>query len=425
VSLAPPRAAHACVAPVSSDPVARFAFGRVYVVNRRGADNVQVLDPGAGFATVAQFSVGNGANPQDIAVLSPGKAYVSLLNAPFLLVVDPRTGAALDSIPLGAFADADGLPEAYKMWVRGDRVFLSLERLANFAPTDYSLLAVIDAGADTVVDCDPATPGVQAIRLTGLDPNGDLAYDPAADVLLVGEVGQYRVADGGVERVDPVGLRALGFETTEAQLGGELGEIALAPGGAAYAAVSDFGFTGGARLVRYDRATGAVLDTLYSESSASLADIEVNDAGELWLCDRSLTAPGMRVFDTATDAALAGPIDVGAPPFTVCFGDTAGGGGGAAAPGLALLTVGPNPAAGAFAVSFALGDAVGPPVRLRVFDVRGAEVGRMSLGPLGPGPHTATWSPPGGAPPGVYFFRLERGSQSARGRFVRVRATVP
>jgi len=30
---------------------------------------------------VLQFSVGNGANPQDIAVLSSAKAYVSLLNA--------------------------------------------------------------------------------------------------------------------------------------------------------------------------------------------------------------------------------------------------------------------------------------------------------------------------------------------------------
>jgi DNA-binding beta-propeller fold protein YncE len=421
VSLDAPRTAHDCVTPISSDPVARSAFGRVYVVNRYGADNVQVLGPAHGFATERQFSVGNGANPQDIAVLSPSKAYVSLLNAPYLLVVDPRTGAALDSIPLAAFADADGLPEAYKMWIHGDRVFLTLERLANYLPTDYSLIAVIDASADTVVDADPAVPGVQAIRLTGLDPNGDLAYDPAADVLLVGEVGQYGIADGGVERIDPVGLRALGFETTEAQLEGELGEIALAPNGAAYAVVSDFGFTGSSRLVRYDRATGALLDTLFTTGGASLADLEVNDRGELWLCDRSLLAPGMRVFDTATDAPLAGPIDVGAPPFTVCFGDAADGGPGPASPGLALLGLGPNPAGGDFEVRFQVGDDARLPVRLRVFDARGAEVGRVEVGPLGAGDHSASWHASGRQGPGIYFFRLERGGRSARGRFVLIR----
>jgi DNA-binding beta-propeller fold protein YncE len=418
VALDPPRAAHPCVATVSSDPVARWAQGYIYVVNRYGADNIQVLDPAAGFATALQFSVGNGTNPQDIAVLSAAKAYVSLLNASYLLVVDPQTGAPLDSIPLDGFADADGIPEAHRMLAYGGLVFLSLQRLTNFAPSGYSLLVVIDAAADTVMDVDPTTPGVQGIRLTGTNPNSDFAVDETRGVLLLGETGAYGVADGGVDAIDPVGLTALGFETTEAQLGGEVGDVALAADGGAYAAVSGFHFTDDARLVRYDRATGAPAATLLTAEGPSLADLEVNDRGELWVCDRSLHAPGLRVFDAATGAALAGPIDVGASPFDVCFGEASGELAGG--PGLTLLGVWPNPARGALTVRYAVGDDRALPVRLEVFDARGTRVGRLEGGAPGAGEQEIAWPADAGwaAPPGAYFFRLVRGAETAVGRFV-------
>ena len=46
------------VAEISSDPVARTADGLLYIVNRFGADNIQILDPAAGFETTAQYSTG-------------------------------------------------------------------------------------------------------------------------------------------------------------------------------------------------------------------------------------------------------------------------------------------------------------------------------------------------------------------------------
>src|SRR5439155_7133734 len=73
------RAVSRDVATVYSDAVERWYQGRLYVVNRYGADNVQVIDPSAGYATVRQFSVGPGTNPQDIAFVSPTKAFVSRL----------------------------------------------------------------------------------------------------------------------------------------------------------------------------------------------------------------------------------------------------------------------------------------------------------------------------------------------------------
>ena len=108
------------VAIISSDAVARCYQGLLYVVNRFGYDNVQVIDPARGYATLRQFSVGSGANPQDIAFASPAKAYVSRLSSPDLLIVNPASGATLGTISLAPWADGDGNPEAARMTTAGD-----------------------------------------------------------------------------------------------------------------------------------------------------------------------------------------------------------------------------------------------------------------------------------------------------------------
>jgi hypothetical protein len=51
---------------------------------------------------------------------------------------------------------------------------------------------------------------------------------------------------------------------------------------------------------------------------ASLATIELNRQRELYLCDRDLTQPGIRIFDTVADTAIAFR-DVGIPPFDIAF----------------------------------------------------------------------------------------------------------
>ena len=99
------------VASIHSDAEARYFGGLIYVVNRFGADNIQMLDPGASFAAVRQFSVGTGSDPHDIHVLTPTKAYVSRYNDADLWVVDPSTGTHTGSISLSSIADADGIPE--------------------------------------------------------------------------------------------------------------------------------------------------------------------------------------------------------------------------------------------------------------------------------------------------------------------------
>src|SRR5262249_42116738 len=186
-SFGPPRSATPNVASVSSDAVLRYYNGLLYVVNRSGADNIQVLDPASAFATVRQFSVGNGSNPHDIAFASPTKAYVTRYDSADLWVVNPQTGAHTGTISLAGFADADGIPEMVPMAVWAGRLFVSIERLDRnnfYAPVGGSLVAVIDPLSDTVIDVDSGTAGVQGILLPAQNPTTEMVIDGAGKLLL-------------------------------------------------------------------------------------------------------------------------------------------------------------------------------------------------------------------------------------------------
>ena len=154
---------------IHSDAVGHYHDGRVYIVNRLGQDNILVLDAMDLRTPLTQFSVGNGANPHDIEIVAPDKAYVTRYDAASLLIVNPQDGAELGEIDLSAFADADGLPEVSQIVRVGERLYLSCQRLdrnSGWGPADVSYLIVVDLNSDTLVDVDPDAEGVQGIVLS-------------------------------------------------------------------------------------------------------------------------------------------------------------------------------------------------------------------------------------------------------------------
>jgi hypothetical protein len=146
---------------VHSDALARSFGGRVYVVNRLDADNIQIIDPQQGYTTPAnaQVSVGNGTNPQDIAFVN-AKAYVSRLGrtAPLLLILNPTTLATLGEVDLRSLLkpnDLDGTPEPSFMLVNNGLLYVALQHLDElatlFPPLAPGKVAVIDPVTDSIV----------------------------------------------------------------------------------------------------------------------------------------------------------------------------------------------------------------------------------------------------------------------------------
>jgi len=403
------------VAPVHSDARVRWYGGRFYVVNRFGADNIQVHD-GATYAFIRQFSVGNGSNPYDIAFASPTKAYVTRWASPDLWIVNPATGAHTGTISLAALADADGKPEMDRLIMVGPLLFVSLQRVdqaGGFLPTDSSLVAVLDTRTDTLVDCDPAHPGTQGILLPLVNPVTPFVFDEPRTRLYLGCVGRYGQLDGGIVAVDPANLVAAGVVAREDSLAGDVLDLAWHSETRAFAIVSDASFN--TQLIRWSPVSGDREATLYAPGGFSLADAEVTpDGSEVWVCNSSFGSPGLRVFSATTGILLLPPIVCALPPQGISF-DAATGQVAGVEPRPAALALGPpspNPARGP--VQLELSSPGAAPVEVEVLDPSGRRVRVWSL--PGARANSVRWDLTDAdgrrVPPGAYLLVARAGGAS-------------
>ncbi len=299
---------------ISSDAAAQVFGPRVYVINRFGFDNIQVLDAQFGYTTMTQVSVGNGSNPQDIAVYKGPKAFVSRLGNSALWIGNPFTLTTLAEIDLSPYADADGNPEAAKMVLVDNRLFVALQMLDPlWSPTAKSSIAVIDTDNNTLVT---------VIDLATTNPFSRLIYNPGDSKIYVGCSGGFQswgfpAGDGGVETItiDTVNdvYTPNGIVVGEIALGGDINHLAVVSSTQAYALVSDVTFQN--HLVKFNPQTGVVDPPMLSTFNW-IADMVLDSSGYLYLADRDFTNPGVQIWDTATDTEIAtSPISTGLPPY--------------------------------------------------------------------------------------------------------------
>jgi hypothetical protein len=409
------------VAAVNSDASLRFYDGHLYVVNRFGGDNVQVIDP-ATYATVKQFSVGNGSNPHDIAFASASKAYVTRYDDTDLWIVNPATGAHTGTISLAGFADADGNPEMDRLMIAGPYLFVSLEildRNNNYLPADTAKVAVIDTRTDALVDCDPARPGLQAIALQLRNPFTSFQFDPLTSRLLIGCVGTFGGTDGGIERIDPVGLVSDGIAITGAALGGDVDDVVWGDAGKSWAIVADP--SGNTKFVTWSATSSTVTGTPWNPGGYVLADAEKNDQGEVWVCNNSFSSPRVRRFSTTTDLAVGSDITCTLPSVAVTF-DTETGQVSASSPPLRLEFAPPAPSPARTSTRFAFSLERGARVRLEAFDAAGRRVRLLadSAWPAGSGSVTWDLADETGrrVPAGLYLVRMRAGAVGKTTRLI-------
>jgi hypothetical protein len=307
---------------INSDTIVRYdsAANFLYVVNRFGVDSIQVIDPKQGYITPpeAELSVVNGSNPQDIALISPDKAYVSRAALSQLLIINPSTLTAMGSIDLTSLikpTDFDGSPESFRMLVHGNTVYLILQHLDRFRRLQPPLAPGEVVAIDTVTNTVTAV-----IPLATPNPFSDLQYTaalPRGPRILVSSVNSFGVPDGGIEAIDPATHTVdPGFVLSETTVNGDITFFEVVSATQAYAIVglADGSFTNA--LVQFNPSTGELLSTLATGLAYSL-NFAINNAGELYLgpVDKVSPTPGVRIFDTAlAEEITAEPIRVGALP---------------------------------------------------------------------------------------------------------------
>ena len=307
------------VATLHSDAFVRSFGGYIYVLNRQGADNIQVMDPLDGFRTRRQFSTGNGSDPADIVFQNSSRAYVTRYNEDQMWIVNPNSGQRTGQIDFSWLADADLVPEMAHMVKVSNRVFVAIQRVdGNLDPTGISYVAVFDALTEQFIDAEPTTAGRQAIKLTGTNPFGELVYNSFSGQVWVPEAGFFGAKDGGLELINPVTLAKSGIVISENTLGGDVTDVVALDANRGAAIVTDS--NSNTLLVGFDLATPATIDTIYAPGSFALRDAERSRDGRIFVSDRSPALPGIRVFRGSDHTQITiNPIDVGLPPADIEF----------------------------------------------------------------------------------------------------------
>ncbi len=422
MELGPPWTPAPGLASVGGRAVLRSHGNALWVVNGSPDDDVRGIDPDT-WATVTTIPTGTGSDPQDIVFAEGTKAYVSLAGAAAVLLVDTGSGAVTGAVDLSAFADPDGVPDLGRMELHDGRVYVQVQRLSReggaVTPVPPSMIAVIDAAADTLVDTDLQTPGRQAVVLTGLYPVGDMQVD-GGDLYIM-EQGAYEAIDehGGIDRIDLATLTAAGFVTTEDELGGHADCFVLASPTRGYA-VTHTDWTLSSHLTRFSRADGSSQGTVLEIAGTHTHELALDTETGLLYFPVSAADPGVRVFDTAADVPLTATSRPTGPAVDVLVvrpgADTAIPHSAGWRPGLGPAHPNPFSATTWFELR--------APGQVTILDASGRTV-RSLVRPGGSaGPGRLEWNGRDDAgrlvPAGVYFVRWESGGRAGARKVTRI-----
>lgn len=306
------------VTAVHADAVIRTVGERVFIVNRQGGDSLQELDPTRGYATVSQRSVGGGSNPWSLAALPDGTAWMPLYNEGTLarVALDPQADiAAGEPFVVPSAGESDGRADVMDVFIVDDvliAVVQGLDPYPTCTSTGRGRLIALDPETATPV---PMFDGEAELDLSACNPT-DFALAPDG-TLWIGHSGGHRVTgheedDGGIERVSLASGTSQGMVATEADFGHrDLIELVV-DGEQAWVALADAEF--GATVHKVTLEPFSLGPPAWETDQGGVFDLTLAD-GRLWIADRSILSPGVVVLDAETGAHLAGPIDVGYPPF--------------------------------------------------------------------------------------------------------------
>jgi hypothetical protein len=212
---APPYAFATPALAIGADGFVRAALGRVYHLSR-ATGVLTVIDPGS-WAPIQSFALGAANQPRDIAVIDADTAYVSRLGARHLWRIDLTSGIRVDAVDLAPLGAGDGNPTSDTMLVHAGRLYLQLA--GEPGTLQPHSIAVIDLATETLVDANPAVPGIQGIALSGTGPRFKMHRVDGANRLLVSATGAFH-DDGGFELLDLDALVSLGLVVREQEEAG-------------------------------------------------------------------------------------------------------------------------------------------------------------------------------------------------------------
>lgn len=265
-----------------------------------------VLAPGYPYSTQDAGDT-ESSNPYDLIIASPTKAYLLRYGSGKLWVVNPSATTEANfktgEIDLSAY-DADGVPEMSAAVIKGDRLYVALQRLEFFSATRNGYVAVIDTTTNQEIDTKPGVEGLKGIELPVRNPEA-LVVSPNGTHILAIAGGGYDddfapVYDGGIARIDTSNNTAtllLDDGNVETHPYGQFGDLVLASAERGYF-IGSAGFFAGQTLYRFNPSNGSTAPVAVTGfNGVKLGALAIDPTGRLWVGRNETATPGLSVLD--------------------------------------------------------------------------------------------------------------------------------
>ncbi|MFZ5627666.1 MAG: YncE family protein [Spirochaetota bacterium] len=302
-----------------NDSVLRYnaADQSTYVIQRLGSDSVRRLNNVAQYETVYERSVGTQANPQDIAFLPGNRMAVTLYNRSKVSILDRPTGNLVGEADLSAYVDGDGYAEISPAVYANGHLYVAIQRLnraatnAIWPPLGQSYLAKIDANSYQVV---------LSTLLTHSNPVSRLHHHAGRNSLLFAAPGLFYAnasLDGACLEYSLATDTLLTPPITEAQAGYEISDCHIRADGSGVFVGNDTSLNSVFGLFNATaHSVTRVAASLSSANGGYFSDFLLHSNGKVYLADRNIFAPGVRVFSgTNLTEETSQAVYTGLPPF--------------------------------------------------------------------------------------------------------------
>ena len=317
------------------------AFGRYYYrIEQFQADNITKVDIAAPNTPIWQFSTQDtgetdSGNPWDLVFVSSTKAYLIRYGATKAWIVNPsvspndEAGFKIGELDLSAYVDADGSPEMCCGVIANGKLFIVMQRLVDWCPSETAYVAVFDTKTDTEINTGMGSGSMIGIPLTIKNP-GSVQYIAENNRVYVQGVGSYPDSSscdpvyeytGGIESINPV--------TWASSIVLDDGDAATHPYGAISGmliASSTKGYFvgyagwGDNTLYAFNPTTGVVSGALAGFQNMNISGMNsgtyLDKNNMMWVCDS--TNAVVKIVDTA-DNTLSENVSTNLNPQKVAF----------------------------------------------------------------------------------------------------------
>lgn len=249
------------------------------------------------------------SDPHDMVFASETKAYVLRYGSNKMWIVDPsaetEANFKIGEIDLSAYADSDGVPEMDSGVVVDGKLYITLQRLDNFAVTQIAYVAIFDVTTDEEIDANIAGDSLKGIPLQTRNTT-NIVYEPISNAIFVQGSGSFFPEEftGGIEKIDLATLSpTVILDDGDAVIHpyGLITEMAVVSDTILYF-VGYAGYTDNT-LYKLDLSTAEISATAVpSLINGKMSNLTADNEGLLWVSDSANAT--VRIIDPATDTEI-------------------------------------------------------------------------------------------------------------------------